>query len=129
MTRRSPVGPYLCTNSSPGNGATACRTSSSVTAASANSTIATVPPAKSIPSGSPRVAIVVTPAAMTSAEAISACRPHRLNAMRVPASRGRTGEKPVISNSVLDTNTDVNTLATRPSVSVLANPRIELVPN
>jgi hypothetical protein len=55
----------------------ACRTRSSVTGCS-NLTTTFVPPAKSMPSGRPRTAIMATPARMTTSESPMACQRHRM---------------------------------------------------
>ena len=84
--------------------------------------------------------IVATPAAMTTSDRRMACQPQRLKlklvfVKTVPGRRCSASARPaprrhsISSNKVLDANTAVKTLAMRPIVSVVANPRMGLVPN
>ena len=77
MIWRSPAGPYCCTTLSPGMLVIAERTWSSVTGC-ANCTMTRVPPEKSMPSDSPRVAITAAPAMMTASDSAMACQRQRM---------------------------------------------------
>ena len=90
------------------------------------------------------VATVVTPARTIASEKATACHRQRVKFARVlaniravpmlkalapPSPRLRRTGCNAISNIVRDTNTDVNTLASNPIASVVAKPRMALVPN
>ena len=101
-----------------------------------------VPPANSMPSGMPLVKSTNRPAAtMTSPTAPIACQRHRRKSklvflkicmgrpaqmLNVATCRRRASAS---SNSVFDTNVDVNRFDSRPTASVTAKPRIGPVPN
>ena len=77
---------------------------------------------------------------MTTSDSASACQRQRVkltrvlaNSCQLPMLKRLRDREPAsaapTSNSVRDTNTAVKTFASRPIASVVANPRIELVPN